>query len=526
MREGVRRALSVVLVATVASSAVLGGFAPLSQNADAVEIATTTEERALATGVLGGTLGTSGIGLVFDNTVNTDAIIENEVEETKNNALSAVATQNQNNDILLTSYRNYLEDTQSIGTLIATNEYVRQLNNESSEATARNEAKQAYKDYYSTKEIQLINQWNVTVERIKTIKTKIDSDPNISSDVYYPSMTLSGDGASSKENYQRSLSFETYTYTLANGSTKKVQAIRTTFQADDVTSGETYTTEILAHPFQTSWSDSLGSLSSSNYNVEYNAAFKVKSTSVSPSEELLRKTDWNYIRESITNQTTALDQRMDDIVNSTYADYQAGQINSSDLLNPLSLTREYSPDGEYGTYTLSLLTSQGYAAPDSLSSTKAFNVTVNGNEEYQGVLLVDNPPSGGINVSETYNTSNLEGAEYIQTNRSLVEIPDASTFTVTSVLDTDGNEKNVSTISYTDPEYETNDLSEFNQTMQELREFSAELNARQANLSSGGGGGPLLGGVVPDLGLGLSSGQKTLLLIGGVAVFLILISRD
>jgi hypothetical protein len=265
-------------------------------------------------------------------------------------------------------------------------------------------------------------------------------------------------------------------------------------------------------------------------------SIKTKSTPETDGARLFYRLDWTGMNESINTQTQNVQQRMDNIVNQTYADYTEGEINTSDLVSPLQLTRSYSPtdDAEYGTFTIATLTSAGYAAPTNLSNTKTMNVSVEGTE-LQGTLLSDGlPSSGNFDLNTSYNTTNLAGVQYLQTSDGLVDLnktyaPNKSgaTFEITGVVGSDGAELNTSSIEYSDPEYTSTNISDYKEVQEELRKIRAEIDARQANLSSGGSSGPVLGGIgIPDLGLGLTDGQRTLVVIGAAAVVLILLSRD
>jgi hypothetical protein len=524
MKEGKKRALSLALAALAVSSmvtvAISGEFGPASPTGEAEGISFVPEivERNLAAGA--GPITT--MGDLSGNSV-PEPVIAAEKNETKSNIIQTFATQRQNNEILMDSYSNYLQDTQQVGTLVGMNEYVRALNNESSEAQARNKAKQAVLDYYAKKEIQRNKQWGTNVESLVTAVQKARQS-NISQQTSSGFIYANGEATESDYNFEKAELVDgnhTRQVTLVNGTNVEIASPRFNVQIRQTFSDQQLVTDTLSFDPYKGFSGQVNG----QRPVEI-TTWKTKSTAETSGARLIYTPDWT-MQEQITNQTTELEQRMDNIVNATYSGYQSGQINDSDLISPLQLSRNYSPDAdsEYGTYTLATLTSMGKSAPTNLSNTRTMNITANGTD-YRGILLSDGlPPGGSFNLSETYNTTDLTGEQLIQTSNGLVTIDDdrenvtGADFTVTAVEGPDGEKLNQSSIGYTNPRYETTDISDYKQTMEELREIQAQINARQANLSSGGGGGGFLSG---DLFGGFGNGGIALIALAGGALILLM----
>jgi len=528
MKTAVRRALSVVVVATLASSAIIGGLGPVpSATGEAegqVSLVTDAGQRALSVGY--GPINT--MGNLYDNEV-PEPVIEDESNETRTNIIASLETQRQNNQILLDSYSNYLSDTEQPATLIGMNEYIRQLNNGSSEANARIQAKEAIADYYATKEIQRNRQWAVTVENLQTAAQKAENDSGITADGPGESFFYAEARVPTDDPTVDGISFKdldnTRQITLVNGTTVDIPSPQITTHLNYGSSPFPYTGNIDPYKNFTYTSINEDNTDPSTEETIVIDSLKTKSTDSVSGARLFYRQDWD-LQVRIERQQEKLDQRIDNVINETYAEYQQGEIDNEDLISPLQLTRSYSPDNDsqYGTFTLATLANMGKSVPSNLSNVRTMNITAGG-VEYQGTLLSDGlPQSGEFEVGTTYNTSDIDGEQLIQQgNGSIYTIPDKTEFTVDSVVGTDGRELNQSTIGYSNPSYESTNISEYKETMDDLRELQAQINARQANLTTAGSGGGIS---LPGLGLGLPSGQRLLLIIGLAGGALILLTRN
>jgi hypothetical protein len=214
---------------------------------------------------------------------------------------------------------------------------------------------------------------------------------------------------------------------------------------------------------------------------------------------------------------------MDTVVNQTYSQYQSSEINKSDLIDPYVLQTSFSPGSEFEGFATATLAGLGLNQPENLSQVGYMNVTVGPSSgsptEYQGVLHVpENPPSeSGYQVGTTYYPSNLTGSPYISTDGEIVEVTEP--FKITESVDSDGT--NRTQVSYVEKTYTTTSSSDLSALYDELALLRAEIDARQASLSSGGGGG--LAGI-PGLG-GLDPGMRLLVVLSGITAILLFV-RD
>lgn len=226
---------------------------------------------------------------------------------------------------------------------------------------------------------------------------------------------------------------------------------------------------------------------------------------------------WNRIED----QNNATQERITTFVNQTYDKWEAGLINSSDLVDPYLGAREYSPEDDFQTWSLMSLSSMGLNSPQNLSTFGQMEVV----DEttgivYQGILMSDsNPPSGKFEVNQTYNASNLSGPQFVVTGSQQEELD--GNFTIRSMTNSDGRQ--IDNTTYREVDYQTADLNELDALYSDLAELRNEIEAYERSTSSGGGGA-LFGGLLDGLG-GLGGlGQQIIVLIlvglGGLVVLL------
>lgn len=173
--------------------------------------------------------------------------------------------------------------------------------------------------------------------------------------------------------------------------------------------------------------------------------------------------------------------------------YQAGQLNLTGAVNPLTLAQEYSTkynESGYYSYALATASASGYAVPD-LNGTSTITVRENG-LNYTGALLSQNAPNNGTwVVGETYDARQIDGLQLVATtdgNRHEL----TGNFSIVSIKDREGQSLNSTSVrSYS---YQTSNVSEYLQMQQELNDLREQIRQREPTSSSGGGISIDLGG--------------------------------
>jgi len=84
--------------------------------------------------------------------------------QTQTELIQRGATANEQSRVFLDSVTNNLDNTRAVARLEAQGEYYRQLESGASESAARLAAKDAVRDYYTVKQMQLASSWNILIK--------------------------------------------------------------------------------------------------------------------------------------------------------------------------------------------------------------------------------------------------------------------------------------------------------------------------------------------------------------------------
>ncbi len=377
----------------------------------------------------------------------------------------------------------WLTDAREVAMQRGYNAYVRALNNGSSQSAAETAGKEAINQYYSNHERQIINKWNLAIDAA-AYDREVDQQESTSATIapYNFDHSLRDTG---KHTWQGT---GNETFTLQNGET-------VTYRTIEYSSGGTPYTAALTDGQGGTAIDIGYSHSSSEYDW-------IKAADTSRFASHL---------DRIENESTDAVSQLETVSQGVYQDYQEGEINNSDLVNPTMLSRQYSPGSEYQTWAAATLTSVGAGGPENLSQVGQMNLTLNDGTNVSGLLMSDgNPQSGQFDTGQTYDPANIEGAQFVVTNDRLREIKEP--FTLRSTVTADGEERQNVTIQ--ERNYETTNVTQLKQLYDEIAKTRAELEARQSALAGGGG---FFGG---------GGGNAAIIVVAGAAVFLIASSRD
>jgi len=201
--------------------------------------------------------------------------------------------------------------------------------------------------------------------------------------------------------------------------------------------------------------------------------------------------------------------------NETYADYQEGELDTDNILNPTDLaSRTATAYNESGYYAFAAveLAQLGYNGSFNHSVT-----VVENNTTHEGYLFYTADDVGTFETNTTYDPENLNGTVYLaaqSNNSSVQELSEPFEITGAQNPQTGAELANVSTQKYT---YETTNASKLQQELEKLQELRQEYE-RQYELAfpSGDVGIP----DAPDTS-GLPSTEKIIaaLAIGGGVLF-------
>lgn len=458
------------------------------------------------------------------NTTNLDN------EETKA-ALNAQATSTEAlSESVNQTWDNYRDGYENEAIITGKNAYIRSLTAGDSKAVAEQRALNAVEDYWAVHQENLIERFNASASEVEYLYQKSQSQ-GLSETFVAP---REGTWAGNHENYvNKSVYLTSRELTLTNGNTTSAGEL--VYYGEDGSSGSQY--YVRMNP-SGGWDRfrELDPYPNGQFgdNIEGPVVVGTPSSGGEPAE-VLAYGDYAPVWSQIETSSSETKAELQTFIDDTYSSYQEGEISESDLVDPYLARQRLGPeDGDYQTWALATLSRLGVSTPETLENTgRMVVVDETTNTTYEGILLSDGlPSSGGFDAGTTYNATALEGGQYVVTSGSgTVELTGA--FTPQSFEAVDGT--NQDSVTYKNVTYETENLTEYRNLMQELSTLQAEIDARQEAAGVGGGGGTgdgvdrrgllgqLVGGVA--LSLGVSRDVATALVAGTGLVALLLVAN-
>jgi len=428
-------------------------------------------------------------GTTTVDTTGTDAA------QTKLDIYQSAQNSNSASESFHTTLDNYLSDTKTQARIIGKNAYIKALNSGASKSAAKTEAKQAVADYYATKQVNLMNQYEVEAQNYDYLHSVAANESNIASTLDENSDTFVGTyhthpyGDGGTIEYQ---GLNSVSYTLTNGSSHTYRAPKIFVDAG-YDSGDNINPTLTAHTAPSSVESSAGSGRSS---VHLEALMIRAPNDNYQNLKIVRWQEFNRLNSDIQSQNSEVQADMDTLAENTYSAYQAGEINNSDLVDPYVLSSQQSAGDDFQGWTAAQLTLLGTNSPENFDQIGSFNVTTESGTQYEGVLFSqENPASGQFENGTTYNTSNIGGTQYVVTSDRIVELD--GEFTIDSISTQDG--QTVQNVTIQKTTYETSNVTELKQQYEDLAYKRAQIEAREKALKQSAGGGFLGGGSVPPV---------------------------
>jgi hypothetical protein len=484
MRRAFRQPLAVAFALLVVTAGALGGAFVFNDDVTSLEGASDeyvqrgaafNPSDGLILGYASGVIETYQ-SFVGDNQP-TDDLEAADWQETHKNVYQAHITQNGNADSQLSILENYLNDTRSIALMQGKKAYVTALENGATEGEAEMSALDAVEGYYLTKQRNLISAWNMTMQTTWNGLNQAESAGKNPSDLY------------SVDGWDGSLGLN-----VGNKSVELVDGSSATAKGY--------------------WAPGASQIISFEYDYASTVHVRSPPNTQFSKRPIVDHNRWRSAWTQIETQNQEVQTQLSNFVTATYSNYQAGDLNASDFVDPYMGAREYSPETS-NTWTLRTLSSMGVNPPENLSNIGRMNVTANG-VTYTGVLMSDGTPAGGFMVGQTYNASQLGGPQWVALDSGGAQQLEGE-FTLESATRADGPDYEANeSVAYRNVTYETANLSEMRELNEDLNELQAQIDARQQRLRNSGGVGWL-----PDFG-GLSVGSvaPVVLIAGGALVLL------
>ena len=392
-----------------------------------------------------------------------------DAQETKLSIWSQATTQGQNNENILTSFGNSLEDSKTIARMEGKNAYIRALNNGSTKTQAEVAAREAVEDYYTVRQKTLLSQWDTNVIESRHMAFVAENTSGISGS--YLEITHSSDAVDAGGSVDWQVE-RNETFALLNGTNYTIQQVA--YNVDGGNGG----VDLRDRQQKT---NNGGDISQSTLDTVYVPA---------PASEYEDANYWSLVEfqnkwESIKSKESTVQNNVQSFIDGTYDAYQEGEINNTDLVDPYLAARDYSPEQQFGSWALRSYASMGYSPPADLQNVGSMTIETE-NDTVSGVLLSDGlPQSGSFDVGTEYDTADLTGTQFVinGTSSSMYEI--TGNFTIVAANTTDGG--SLDSVEYQNITYNSTSTDEYQQLMGQMDNLTAEINARQQELRSGGG---------------------------------------
>lgn len=440
---------------------------------------------AIAQSVDGDDMGTCDLIHQETQDVNYTAT---DAAQTKIDIYQNGQNQKANSDILHTAYSNYLQDTQNIALIHGKNAYIRELNNGSSKSAAETAAKQAIEDYYATKQINLVEGWNNSVNNLQYLNDVVVNETGISNDqstsanadAFIDVYEQNPDNISSYQDYYALFdgtehpTTQAENLTLVNSTSKGVMAVNVGFD-NDGGNDQAYTVNFLESDITMQSSSGIGPMQPNRIAI-------LQPDTTYSNLTYLDLDRFHNRWDTIVSQESNAQSQMQTFINQTYSNYTSGEINNTELVDPYLMQQEFSPENSTQPWAVTSLSLLGVGRPSSLSGV-TMNVTdETSGTQYTGILMTDNMPDNGtLSVNTTYDAGAIAGPQYVVTGSSIHEL--TGNFTVTSI-ESGGTEQQNAT--YTDTQYSTANTSELKALYEELSMLRAEIEAMENSMGGGG----------------------------------------
>lgn len=456
---------SLALVGLIVTAGVAG---PMAQPAAAQQ----TGSSCSSLDVLAA-FATSGIvGTTFEDCYDSgdvENVAEADGEQTELDIYDASLSQQAHSEVMGAQYDNYLNDTESVAWMKAESAIAQSYKDGDSKSQAKTAARQAIADYYATKQINLVNSWNVSVKSAYSLSMRAQNESNISAT--YISQNRAGGGDAYRIDSKTSESL-----TLVNSNTTQSVVLNTKFPS----ASESGIYSLL---------DATVTYNDQNRPIIHVRAPDTNTDSLDYMDQGNYATRWNRIQ----TQNNNLQSEVDPFVNNTWDAYTAGTINSSDVLSRNTQMFEYAPDGtsdDKDLYTsVAALSSMGLDTPE-LNGTGTMEVTdETTGATYDGLLMAREAPNGSWSANTTYNATNIGGPVFVATTTGTKVELDGE-FTIGKISATDGS--SISNLTAEKTVYKTSNTTELLDKMDRIQALRDEIEAKTA--SGGGGGGWDFGG--------------------------------
>ena len=426
------------------------------------------------------------------------------------------ATLNANQEAAITGYQNGLNDARTVAWTKAECATLDALENDSTQAQVRVEARDAIERYYSRMIANVIAERNANWEEI-TYLAQTRQNESLDSSVFVVDYMTTDDRL--HHNLGEYNLTDTLNYTLPNGSVAQVRAMHGHASGSHVGGGGigSYSGPLV---------DGATWPNSDDYGPEDVAWIQVRSAYDNDTITAYNSTRWWNIVDRIESQNQQMLANANQTINGLYGSYVRGNFNIADYRSVQCTADEVGSGVEgtyYSIYAVTALAKAGAETPNLSTtgsmtiSTSQFNSHVNSStEEFTGLLVGTSAPDGGWQVGETYDPANINGSVSFHVSDSNRSFYLTEPFTLVGAEDESGGD--ISEVNTTEYQYRTGNFSDLGDKLDRLIQLRMEEQEEIEDAANPGDGGtigwPGLGGA-GGLALG---GSVVMLAIAAILV--------
>lgn len=388
---------------------------------------------------------------------------ESDANQTKVDIYTAALDEKSHQESSGAVYDNYINDTKSVAWMKAEAAIAEAYQNGRNAETAKVKAREAIDDYYTTKQINVIDSWNVSTSGVYTLQQQAEMEDGIDAKF----VSVNGDNG----NYEPIVGTNTTSVTLLNGTQTQTKTLTYEYYCINRHTKE-------AHP-GTAYTDC-----SSPYTPVRGVYVQPPDTNYDV-QQVMSFATWDARWDKIQTARDDLHSDVDAYVDATYPAYQNGEINASDTLSRTTLMFEYGTDGANGTSmydSVAAAAAMGLDTPN-LNGTGLMTVEYQ-SQQYVGLVMARNAPSGTWTANTTYDTTNITGPVLLASQGGeLVEMD--GKFTIQEITSKDGT--SVETVETTKYVYQTSNTTELLEVQQQMLDLRQEIEDREDTIGVAGG---------------------------------------
>jgi len=443
----------------------------------------------------------SGMGVMVDDDCGPDNDPSNtEIDQSQDHlslyqqGVSMMSMSQSFNDVM----SNYVRDTEDIAWLTAERAVAQAYQNGSTQSAAKIDAKEAVKDYYATKQKNLLTAWDNHMAALKSMKNQTSTFTNDSTEFVYKTENHNGyqPGANYHEAWFAGFELRKKNITLINGETVKSYILDPLLQDDGtyvhmeynpVTGLQFY--DNTARSTEYVYDHTSGGFGQINIRAPPNSDY--------PQKAYFFKPRWDGPANNIQSTYDEVASEIDVFVDNTYNDFQTDQINVTELLSRTNLMNHYMADGSGNASfndVVAALSAAGWSTTD-LGNTSYMNLTYEPNHlsnasiTRKGMLLSgEAPPNETWTVGQQYNSSEINGTQAVATLAGDLHTVNGS-FQINAVYDSNGEEIEDVDITTPDRSYKTTNTTELQNLVEQLGKDIEKLEDMKTDDSGGAGAG-------------------------------------